>query len=123
MSKARKPCLIVEQRNIDEIRPYDKNPRKNDAAVEADAASIREFGFRQPIVVDAAGVIIVGHPRWKAAQRLGMQQVPVHVATDLTPAQVQALRLADNKLHELSEWDYVVPTVKRPTIGERPGDP
>lgn len=106
MSKARKPSLFVEQRNIDEIRPYEKNPRKNDAAVEAVAASIREFGFRQPIVVDAAGVIIVGHTRWKAAERLGMQQVPVHVATDLTPAQVQALRLADNKLHELSEWDY-----------------
>lgn len=106
MSKARKPSLIVDQRNIHEIRPYDKNPRKNDAAVEAVAASIREFGFRQPIVVDAAGVIIAGHTRWKAAQRLGMQQVPVHVATDLTPAQVQALRLADNKLHELSEWEY-----------------
>ena len=63
MSKARKPGLTVEQRNIDGIRPYDKNPRKNDAAVEAVAASIREFGFRQPIVVDGDGVIIVGHTR------------------------------------------------------------
>jgi DNA modification methylase len=87
------------------IKPYEKNPRHNEQAVEAVAASIREFGFRQPIVVDGDGVIICGHTRWKAAQRLGLERVPVHVATDLTPAQVKAYRLADNATGELAEWD------------------
>ncbi|HEV2293853.1 MAG TPA: DNA modification methylase [Tepidisphaeraceae bacterium] len=68
--------------------------------------SLREFGFRQPIVVDGEGVIIVGHTRWRAAKQLGLAQVPVHVATDLTPAQVKAYRLADNATNELAEWDY-----------------
>ena len=75
--------MKVVQRPIDDIAPYEKNPRQNDAAVEAVAASIREFGFRQPIVVDEAGVIICGHTRFKAAQQLGLAKVPVHVATDL----------------------------------------
>ncbi|MGQ9576403.1 MAG: ParB N-terminal domain-containing protein [Thermoguttaceae bacterium] len=88
------------------IRPYDKNPRQNDQAVEAVARSIREYGFNQPIVVDVDGVIIVGHTRWKAAQKLGLEKVPVHVATDLTPEQVKAYRIADNKTAELAEWDY-----------------
>ena len=88
------------------IRPYGGNPRVNDQAVDAVAASIREFGFRQPIVVDADGVIVVGHTRWKAAKKLGLKQVPVHVATDLTPAQVKAYRIADNKTADLAEWDF-----------------
>jgi len=70
------------------------------------AASIREFGFRQPIVVDSAGVIIVGHTRWKAAQKLGLEKVPVHVATDLSPEQIKAYRIADNKTNELAEWNF-----------------
>jgi hypothetical protein len=69
------------------------------------AGSIREFGFRQPIVVDSEGVIIVGHTRWKAAQKLGLEKVPVHVATDLTPDQIKAYRIADNKTNELAEWN------------------
>jgi hypothetical protein len=97
--------MDVEQRPIGHIRPYENNPRLNDAAVDAVAASIREFGFRQPIVVDEAGVIIVGHTRYKAALRLGLPTVPVHVAVGLTPAQVKAYRLADNATAALSSWD------------------
>jgi DNA modification methylase len=97
--------MKVEQRKTTDIKPYDKNPRDNDGAVEAVARSIREYGFRQPIVVDADGVIIVGHTRWKAAQKLGLEEVPVHVATDLTPTQIKAYRIADNKVAELASWD------------------
>lgn len=100
-----KSGLMVEQRNIGEIIPYDKNPRINDNAVEAVMASIREFGFRQPIVVDEQGVIIVGHTRLKAAIKLGLSEVPVHVAKDLSPAQIKAYRIADNQLASLAEWD------------------
>ena len=98
--------MHVELRSIQTVRPYPGNPRQNDAAVEAVAKSLREFGFRQPIVVDADGVIICGHTRWKAAQKLGLKQVPVHVATDLTPAQVKAYRVADNQTATLAEWNY-----------------
>ena len=98
--------MKVELRDIQAIRPYEKNPRLNDQAVEAVAKSLREFGFRQPIVVDADGVIVCGHTRWKAAQKLGLKQVPVHVAKDLTPAQVRGLRIADNQTASLAEWNY-----------------
>ena len=98
--------MKVELRDIQSVRPYEQNPRINDAAVEAVAKSLREFGFRQPIVVDADGVIIVGHTRYKAALKLGLKQVPVHVATDLTPAQVKAYRVADNQTATLAEWNY-----------------
>jgi DNA modification methylase len=98
--------LPTELRDIADIHPYSQNPRVNDAAVAAVAASIEEFGFRQPIVVDEAGVIVVGHTRYKAAQRLGLPQVPVHVARGLSPAQIKAYRIADNQTADLSEWDY-----------------
>ncbi len=98
--------MKIELRPLSSVTPYDKNPRLNDNAVEAVAASIREFGFRQPIVVDADGVIICGHTRFKASQKLGLEQVPVHVATDLTPEQIKAYRIADNKTAELAEWNY-----------------
>jgi DNA modification methylase len=97
--------LNVELRPLAAIKPYEKNPRQNDAAVDAVAESIRRFGFRQPIVVDEAGVIVCGHTRWKAAQKLGLAEVPVHVARDLTPEQVRAYRIADNKTAELAEWN------------------
>jgi len=97
--------MKIDSRPIDAIKPYEKNPRQNDDAVEAVAASIREFGFRQPIVVDADGVIICGHTRFKAAQQLELAKVPVHVATDLTPDQIRAYRIADNKTGELATWD------------------
>jgi len=97
--------MKVELRKVSDIQPYEKNPRDNDGAVEAVARSIREYGFRQPIVVDADGVIVVGHTRWKAAKKLGMETVPVHVATDMTPAQTKAYRIADNKVADLASWD------------------
>jgi hypothetical protein len=98
--------MKIELWELGRLRPYEQNPRVNDKAVEAVARSIREFGFRVPIVVDADGVIICGHTRWKAAQKLGLEKVPVHVATDLTPEQVKAYRIADNKTAELAEWNY-----------------
>src|SRR5262245_37739044 len=97
--------MLVELQAIDSIRPYEQNPRHNDAAVDAVAASIEAYGFRQPIVVDEAGVIIVGHTRYKAALKLGLAEIPVHVATGLTPAQARAYRLADNQTATLSSWD------------------
>jgi DNA modification methylase len=97
--------MKVQLWSIDRVQPYPANPRVNDQAVEAVAKSIEAFGFRQPVVVDEAGVIIVGHTRWKAAKRLGMAKVPVHIATGLTEAQIKAYRLADNKTAELAEWD------------------
>jgi DNA modification methylase len=93
-------------RDITTIKLYPSNPRHNDHAVDAVAESIREFGFRQPIVVDEDGVIIVGSTRYKAALKLGLKEVPVHVARGLTPAQVKAYRIADNKTAELADWDY-----------------
>ena len=92
--------------DIDKILPYGNNPRNNENAVELVANSIREFGFRQPIVVDKDNVIIVGHTRWQAAQELGMKTVPVLIADDLTEDQVKAYRLADNKTAEASSWDF-----------------
>jgi ParB-like chromosome segregation protein Spo0J len=97
--------MYVEDWPIARIRPYDNNPRLNDAAVDAVAASIKEFGFRQPIVVDEEGVIIVGHTRYKAALKLGLETVPVHVAKGLTPAQAKAYRIADNQTASMSHWD------------------
>ena len=97
--------MKIELRPPAEIKPYEKNPRVNDGAVDAVAESIKQFGFRQAIVVDGEGVIVVGHTRWKAAQKLGLDKVPVHVASELTPEQARAYRLADNKSHELSGWN------------------
>ena len=97
--------LRVKYVPIGDVHPYEDNPRRNDDAVEAVAASIREFGWKQPIVVDADGTIVVGHTRYKAALALGMDEVPVVVASDLTPEQCAAYRLADNRVGELAEWD------------------
>jgi len=96
----------LELRSISEIKPYENNPRINGQAVEGVANSIREFGFRQPIVIDGDGVIIVGHTRYKAALHLGLERVPVLVATDLSPEQAKAYRIADNKTADAAEWDY-----------------
>ena len=98
--------MNIELRPIGSVRPYEQNPRRNDTAVEGVAKSIRLYGFRQPIVVDADGVIVVGHTRWKAAQTLGLAEVPVHVAHDLTPEKARAYRLADNRTSEIAEWDF-----------------
>src|SRR3954451_9868263 len=98
--------MQIELRPIEQIRPYENTPRLNDAAVDAVAASIREFGFRQPIVVDGEGVIVVGHTRYKAALKMGLTEVPVHVAADRTRAQAKAYRIADNATAAIAAWDY-----------------
>ncbi|QVL32313.1 ParB N-terminal domain-containing protein [Telmatocola sphagniphila] len=97
--------MKIVERLIASIKPYEKNPRINDGAIEAVAKSIQEFGFQQPIVVDTKGVIIVGHTRYRAALQLGLKKIPVHVAAGLTPAQVRAYRITDNQTSTLSSWD------------------
>ena len=110
--------MRIEQRKLVDVKPYEQNPRINDGAVEAVVRSIQEFGFRQPIVVDEDGVIIVGHTRFKAAQNLGLEKVPVHVAKGLSPAQVKAYRLADNRTGEIAEWDYDLLPIELSQLGE-----
>ena len=97
--------MNIEYWNIGDVTPYENNPRINDGAVDATANSIKQFGWKQPIVVDKDGVIIVGHTRLKAAKKLGIEQVPVLVAKDLSFEQADAYRLADNKTGELADWD------------------
>ncbi len=90
---------------VEEIKPYEQNPRINDHAVEKVANSIKEFGIKQPLVIDKNNVLIVGHTRLKAMQQLGIEEAPCIVASDLTEEQAKAYRLADNKTGELAEWD------------------
>lgn len=97
--------MQVHEKEINDIKPYDRNPRKNDIAVAAVAESISQFGFKVPVIVDTDGVIVAGHTRYKAAKQLGMKTIPCIVADDLTEAQIKAFRLADNKTAELAEWD------------------
>lgn len=96
---------IVEMK-IDEVIPYEKNPRKNEAAVKYVANSIKEFGFKVPIVIDENNVIVAGHTRLKAAKKLKLETVPCVIADDLTEEQIKAFRLADNKVSEKAEWDF-----------------
>lgn len=96
---------IKEIRTADLI-PYANNPRNNDGAVDAVANSIREFGFKVPIVIDKNKVIVAGHSRARAAEKLGLEFVPCIVADDLTEEQIKAFRLADNKTAELATWDF-----------------
>lgn len=91
--------------SMDEITPYENNPRMNDGAVESVAKSISEFGFKVPIVLDKDYVIVCGHTRYKAAKQLGLTEVPCVIAADLTPKQVKAFRLADNRVSDNSIWD------------------
>lgn len=103
MTKAQTPYRMTK---IDEIRPYEKNPRIiPQAAVDAVARSIQAFGFRQPIVVDGQGVILAGHTRYKAAQQLGLTEVPVVWQTDIDEIRAKGYRIADNKTAEISAWD------------------
>lgn len=90
----------------DKIVPYENNPRLNDEAVEAVANSIKQFGFKVPIIIDSSNIIVAGHTRLKAAKLLGMDKVPCIVADDLTEEQIRAFRLVDNKVSELADWDY-----------------
>ena len=96
---------IVEKK-LKEIKPYEKNARKNDDAVKYVAESIRQFGFKVPIVIDKDNVIVAGHTRYKASKELGLEAVPCIVADDLTEEQIKAYRLADNKVSEVAEWDF-----------------
>jgi ParB family chromosome partitioning protein len=98
--------MEIINRKVNDLIPYDKNPRKNDEAVKYVKASIEQFGFKVPIVIDAQGVIVAGHTRLKAAKELGMEEVPCIVADDLNEEQIRAFRLADNKTHEQSGWDF-----------------
>ena len=91
--------------DINAITPYARNPRRNDAAISKVAASLQEFGWRQPIVVDEDMVVVAGHTRLEAARRLDMGEVPIHIATGLTPEQIKAYRLADNRVGQEAEWD------------------
>ena len=98
--------MNIVYKRVDEIIPYEKNPRINDAAVDAVAQSIKEFGFRVPIVLDKNNVIITGHTRLRSAKSIGLTEVPCIIADNLTPEQVQAYRIADNKTGEIAEWNY-----------------
>nr|DAT94204.1 MAG TPA: ParB protein [Caudoviricetes sp.] len=97
--------MNIVEKNINDIKPYENNPRKNDVAVKPVANSIREFGFKVPIVIDKDGIIIAGHTRYRAAKELKLTKVPCIIADDLSDQQVKAFRLADNKVSEFAEWD------------------
>ena len=97
--------MKVIEMPIDQVKPYENNPRVNDDAVDVTANSIKEFGWQQPIVVDKDNVIIVGHTRLRAARQLGMQKVPVVIADKLSDEQAKAYRLADNKSSDYAIWD------------------
>ena len=97
--------MKIIELHVDELIPYDNNPRTNDNAVEYVANSIREFGFKVPIVIDRNHVVIAGHTRLQAAQQLGIELVPCIIADDLTDEQVKAFRIADNKVSEFSCWE------------------
>lgn len=98
--------MNIVNKNIDELIPYEKNPRKNDEAVKYVAESIKAFGFKVPIVIDKNNVIVAGHTRYKASKKLKLTEVPCIVADDLTDEQIKAYRLADNKVAEKAEWDF-----------------
>lgn len=98
--------MQIVEKKLQDIKQYEKNPRKNDGAVDAVANSISQFGFKVPVVIDKENVIVCGHTRYKAAEKLGLKTVPCVIADDLTEEQIKAYRLADNKVGELAEWDF-----------------
>ena len=97
--------MQIAEKKLKDLIPYDKNPRKNDMPVDKVAESIKQFGFKVPVVIDQNNVIVCGHTRFKAAKKLKLDTVPCVVADDLTEEQIKAYRLADNKVGEDSEWD------------------
>ena len=100
--------LKIKYIPVSDLEPYAGNPRINDSAIPAVRESIKEFGFKIPIVIDAKNVIIAGHTRLEAAKELGLERVPCIVADDLNEEQIRAFRLADNKTSELSGWDFAM---------------
>lgn len=98
--------LRIVYKSIDSLKPYEKNPRKIGKAVNYVMNSIKEFGFRVPVVIDANGVIVCGHVRYTAAKKMKLTEIPCVVADDLSEAQIRAFRVVDNKTQELSTWDF-----------------
>lgn len=98
--------MQIIEKKIEELIPYENNPRKNEDAIQFVANSIKEFGFKVPIVIDKNNTIVAGHTRLLASKKLGIEKVPCIIADDLNEEQVKAFRLADNKVAEKSEWDY-----------------
>lgn len=105
MTEAVNSSIEITMRKIEELTPYENNPRNNDMAVDAVAESIKQFGFKNPVIIDKDGVIVAGHTRYKAAKKLGITDIPCISANDLSDEQIKAFRLADNKTAELAEWD------------------
>jgi len=110
--------MEVRDLSLDTIIPYARNPRKNDGNVDKVAASIKEFGWRSPIVVDEEMVILAGHTRYKAAKKLGLTEAPVHIAEGLTEAQKKAYRIADNRVAEEAEWDEELLRIELEDLGD-----
>lgn len=110
--------MIVRDFDINNIRPYKNNPRKNDQAVNVVLNSIQQFGFKVPIVIDKNNEIVCGHTRYKAALKLGIRKVPCLIADDLTEEQIKAFRLVDNKTAEFAEWDIDLLKVELEELGE-----
>ena len=111
--------MQIEYLKIEDVIPYANNPRNNDdEAVERVASSIKEYGFKNPLIVDKDNVIVAGHTRYKAAKRLGIDSIPTIKADDLTPAQIKAFRLADNKVAEYSSWDNEMLTIELEELQE-----
>lgn len=98
--------MNIINKKLEEIKLYENNPRKNDKAIEYVTNSIKEFGFKVPIILDKDNTIIAGHTRYKAALKLNLKEVPCIIADDLTKEQVRAFRIVDNKVSEMSEWDF-----------------
>ena len=97
--------MEIINKSLTDLKPYENNPRNNDEAVDVVAASIKEFGFKVPIIIDNDNVIVCGHTRYKAAKKLKLENVPCIIADDLTDAQIKAFRLADNKVSEKATWN------------------
>lgn len=98
--------MEIKMVKLSDIKPYENNPRQNDQAVEPVAESIKQFGFKVPMVLDKDNIIVTGHTRYKAAMKLGLKEVPVIYADDLTEEQVKKFRLVDNKTSEFAGWDF-----------------
>lgn len=110
--------LKIIYRDIKELKPYSNNPRHNQDAVDAVAMSIKEFGFKVPVIIDSNGEIVAGHTRIMAAETLGMKKIPCIIADDLTEAQIKAFRIADNKVSELSTWNPALLTMELQELAE-----
>ena len=108
--------MQIQELPITKLKPYENNPRNNDLAVCACVNSIQTFGFKNPIIIDRNNIIICGHTRYRAAQKLKLDFVPCIIADDLTPEKIKAFRLADNKISELSTWDGALLAIEIETL-------